>query len=710
MRPAPVFVFDRFELDVGAYQLRRGSRKIRLQRIPMDLLILLIESKGTLVTREEIARRIWSGDATADTQSSINTAIRKIRQALGDDGEKPRFIETVVGKGYRFIGEVSARVEPLAQPEMIVAPPPMAAVPQASTPSPRRTPIVTVAGLAGVLILTGAAALLSALGHHSPAPLRILPFTALRGWESWPAFSPDGTQVAFGWTEETGTSSHIYVKPVEGGSPVALTDGPDRDTSPSWSHDGRWIAFLRTSSGTEIPRKVGLYVQPASGGAPRRIADVRGPTAYRAAWTPDGKGLVVMDSAIADAPPSLYRVMLDSGQKRRITTAEGTGTGDWCPAFSPDGRTLAYLHNTGSRSLSPLYVLAVDSGGLPAGPPRKIETASAGFIDFDWSADGRSFLCTTPSGLVRQPLAGGPAEPLPFPDGSQPAVAPRGNLLVYLQPFRDSEIFRVPGPGAAGAVTKLISSTRQELAPQYSSDGRHVVFVSDRTGAEEVWVADSEGRNARQITSFGGPALGSPRWSPDSQWIAFDSTAAGRSGIYVVPSRGGNPRRISPAARSCVRPSWSHDGQWIYFGSDQGGTWQIWKSNPQSRGLVQVTRHGGREAFEDSSAQYLYYTKAPPTQGIWRIPVAGGEEQLVSEAGTQGRWTVGGRGLYYLRGPDDLEFQEFSSKPRLSIPTPGLQLREAGGNMIGAAPDDRWLLLSVPIRSEAHLILVRNFE
>ena len=104
--PSPVFEFGRFKLDVAGYELRRGGRKVRLQRVPMDLLILLVERQGILVTREEIASRVWNGDGFVDTQSSINTAIRKIRQALDDDTEDPLFIETIVGKGYRFIGEV----------------------------------------------------------------------------------------------------------------------------------------------------------------------------------------------------------------------------------------------------------------------------------------------------------------------------------------------------------------------------------------------------------------------------------------------------------------------------------------------------------------------------------------------------------------------------------------------------------------------------
>ena len=101
--PVGVVKFAEFELDPGRYQLRRGERVLKLEKIPMDLLLLLVERDGQLVTRDEIVEKIWGKDVFLDTEHGINTAIRKIRQALGDDPENPRFVQTVTGKGYRFI-------------------------------------------------------------------------------------------------------------------------------------------------------------------------------------------------------------------------------------------------------------------------------------------------------------------------------------------------------------------------------------------------------------------------------------------------------------------------------------------------------------------------------------------------------------------------------------------------------------------------------
>src|SRR6185437_7541701 len=108
---------DEFELDLRAYELRRAGSVVRLERIPMELLLLLIENRGQLVTREQILERIWGKDVFLDCDNSINAAVRKARQALKDDPEHPRFIQTVTGKGYRFIATVVGSGAPEAEPE-----------------------------------------------------------------------------------------------------------------------------------------------------------------------------------------------------------------------------------------------------------------------------------------------------------------------------------------------------------------------------------------------------------------------------------------------------------------------------------------------------------------------------------------------------------------------------------------------------------------
>jgi DNA-binding winged helix-turn-helix (wHTH) protein len=94
------------ELDLGRYELRRSGRRIRIEKKPMELLIFLLERREQMVSREEIVKRLWRSDLFIDTEKNVNNIVRKLRTALGDNADRPRFLETVVGKGYRFVGPV----------------------------------------------------------------------------------------------------------------------------------------------------------------------------------------------------------------------------------------------------------------------------------------------------------------------------------------------------------------------------------------------------------------------------------------------------------------------------------------------------------------------------------------------------------------------------------------------------------------------------
>src|SRR5688500_214654 len=116
-KPRQTFRFQDFELDVAAYELRRQGRRIRLERRPMDLLILMVERRGELITRGEIVERLWGKDVFIEVETAVNTLVRKVRQALRDSSDAPTFVETVPGKGYRFIAPVVVLTGP--QPALV---------------------------------------------------------------------------------------------------------------------------------------------------------------------------------------------------------------------------------------------------------------------------------------------------------------------------------------------------------------------------------------------------------------------------------------------------------------------------------------------------------------------------------------------------------------------------------------------------------------
>jgi TolB-like protein/DNA-binding winged helix-turn-helix (wHTH) protein len=199
--PACIHKFGEFDLDPSRFELRRNGRVVKLERIPMELLLLLAEKDGSVVTRQEIVERLWGKDVFVDTEHGINTAIRKIRQALRDDPDQPRFIETVTGKGYRFVAEKNgdsssaapAAAAPTAPAEAAAAPIP----PAEPAPTPPGIPLaaakhrfLTAAALllilvAGILVAVNAAGLRDRLFPASRArqihSVAVIPLTNLSG-------------------------------------------------------------------------------------------------------------------------------------------------------------------------------------------------------------------------------------------------------------------------------------------------------------------------------------------------------------------------------------------------------------------------------------------------------------------------------------------------------------------------------------------------
>ena len=262
---------------------------------------------------------------------------------------------------------------------------------------------------------------------------------------------------------------------------------------------------------------------------------------------------------------------------------------------------------------------------------------------------------------------------------------------------------------------RLIASSQEECNPAYSPDGRRIAFESGRSGVNNIWLCDSDGRNPVQLTSFGRRA-GTPRWSPDGRRLAFDSLEAGDWNIYVVDADGGAPRRLTPESSQEHAGTWSRDGRWIYFQSNRSGSRQIWKMPSAGGPAVQVTRDGGNGAQESWDGRYLYYSQSPVDTGIWRLPFDGGAETEVIRGPLPrwADWTLVRAGIYYAmvrrQGPRSeysIQFFDFASGRTTQV------FRQVGGSShqyVAVSPDERWILYNELPEWQSELMLVENFR
>ena len=583
--------------------------------------------------------------------------------------------------------------------------------------TPWRAPTwIALAAAALVLMIGGAIGYRYFHKVHGP-PMRVVPLTSFLGQQDEARFSPDGNQIAFAWDGEKEDNWDIYVKLIGVEKPLRLTTDPGEDFSPAWSPDGRYIAFFRHTE-----REDGIYVVPALGGPERKLhSPSLGASWHWVAgfldWSPDGKYLAYVECPPGQQGLSIFLLAVENPDDRRaLTSLPGAFDIDSGPRFSPDGRTLAFRRSVPS-SASDIYTVPVAGG-----KPKRLTFDKAWVGGLDWTPDGAYIIFSSErlggARLWKAPASGGEPEALAVgqADSFGPSLSRDGHRLAYTLESWNSNIWQYEVSSVKGRSTpptKLIASTAGDLEQQFSLDGKRIVFTSARSGSSEIWVCDSDGSNPRQLTSVGGRGAGTPRWSPDGQQIAFDASPEGHDDIYAVSAEGGRSRRLTIEPSNNVTPSWSRDGKWIYFASDRTGASQTWKMPAEGGQAVQVTKQGGFAAFESLDGKTLYYAKGRDVPGLWKVPVAGGEETLVLEqlaVGLWGYWGLTAEGIYfYDASTKAIEFFSFATHKVTQIAKPAKDpVRFNTG--LAVSPDGRWILYAQVDQSNSNIMLVENFR
>ena len=678
-----------------------------------------IFSFGSVLYEMVTGRRAFHGDSKMSTLSAIIKDDPKAVSSLTPD--VPLDLEKIISRclrkdperRFQHMGDLKIALLDLEEESNSGK---LSGVVPRRLPPGRRSQLGWIGGLIILLLVLAVGLWLRFHRQATGAGLaaKTVPLTSYVGNECCPSFSPDGNQVAFVWDGPKQDNHDIYVKLIGTEHAVRLTSDPAADDSPAWSPDGRYIAFLRQLPGS----KAGVFLVPAIGGPERKLAEVSVPEAAVVgagfgglSWLPDGKWLAVTDQN------SIYALSLSTGEKRKLTYPPA-GQIDDTPAFSPDGRSLAFSRHS-TLSASEIYLLALSGDLAPSGQPKQVTSKRQVSKSPVWTANGREiifasgpYIAPGESELWRMAVSGGAPQPLfTSARGLTPAISRQGDRFAYSRLFSDLNIWRlqVPGPNrkASGPVS-LIASTYDEEAPQYSPDGTKIVFVSRRSGSSEVWVCGSDGSNTLQLTSLG--ATGSPHWSPDGRRIVFDSNAAGRFEIYVMDAGGGTPQRITQHKADDAVPSWSRDGRWIYFVSNRTKEWQIWKMPAEGGEAVQVSKHGGHVAYESFDGKFVYFGRTPGQTSIWRVPVGGGDETKVVESALGQAFTVAEKGIYFVtQNPDDTSVFQFHSFATGKV-TALAEIHQPVSWGVSVSPDERYILYTQEDQAGSDLMLVENFR
>lgn len=697
------YEFGPFRFHLEEQALVRDGKPVSLPPRVTETLSLLLQNAGHLVEKERLIKEVWK-DAIVE-EGNLNKNIFILRKALGQTEGGQEYIETVPKRGYRFVGAVRTTEtnEPTSDDTKVK--------------SGGKKPLWVGVGVGAVVLLCAAVVLWRVRQRPSDPPsppVEVVPFISLHGFQGYPAFSPDGNQVAF--TRYEGKDAAIYTALLGGDTALRLTT-TSGVCCPTWFPDGRQIAFMRFSK-----NGLSINVISALGGAERTLytsqfaeqAGFPGRMCDHMDWSPDGKWLAFGGTIDVGRYP-IFLLSLDDLKVKSLTSPE-TPDYDCEPAFSPDGRSIAFERGSVGGMGRDLFVIP-----MTGGEPRRLTFENAWGGVPAWTHDSREIVFPSSRGgllnLWRISAKGGSPQPVAGigPAAFAPSIPRRGNLLAYVHPTVNSSIWQIRLSNETrplGPATRLITSRGQNWRPSFSPDGKKIVFESNRLGHSDIWYCDGDGTHCVQLTSLHGTA-GTARWSPDGHHVVFEVQLQHFYEIYVMDLPDGRPRLLPTFPKSDNgAPNWSRDGKWIYFYStDEKGLFQLWKI-PFAGGVpVRVTRNGGIYAIESEDGRFLYYTKY--LAGIWRIPLTGGKEEIVlDQAVAWPGWALSRRGIYFEARKNEkgrIEFFDFTTHKI----TPIADADNLADNLnpgLALSPDGRSLLYSRNEFEDYEIMLVKNFH
>ena len=552
------------ELEPEAGHIWKDGVRSYLPEQPLAILQALIDANGGVVSRDELRSRLWPSDTFVDFEHGVNAAVKRLREALGDSADSPRFIETVPRRGYRLI----APVEEIPNTS------------EAGGPGRRPAPVGRIAGGVAVLAATALAALWIA-PRFSGSPADAGDLTRLThdtGLTTQPSVSADGEVVVYA-SDREGGQLDVWLQRMGAVEPIRLTTDPADDYEPALSPDGGRVAFRSERHGG------GIYVMPThTGGQPTLIAaGGRGPR-----FSPDGRHIaffVGFGGTRSDpAGPGSKTYVVPAAGGEPVQLLRDVHTVFW-PVWAPDSK---HVLVTAGDNLK-WWVVPIDGG-----PPTHLKEDLQNKYKFGciprqqlWRDDAIVF-----SAMQRDTLrlwrtrissgtwqVGETAEQL-TPSGTEDhmfASAYSRDRLVFASTTLKQNIWALPvaieDGRAQGPIEQLTFGAQHEMVPGVSLDGTTLAFAAANGREQSLSVMDMSTRETRVVVP-----PGPNDWmslSPDGSRIAYRRLEEPSSGLYVVPTRGGEPEHVCTDCGWSIPDGWAHDNRHLFYLSGENGRMQI---------------------------------------------------------------------------------------------------------------------------------------
>jgi DNA-binding winged helix-turn-helix (wHTH) protein/Tol biopolymer transport system component len=548
-----VFRFGSFELSEREGELRKSGVRIKLQEQPFRVLVELVANAGKLVSREDLHQKLWPSDTFVDFDVGLNSAIRKLRQALNDDADHPHYIETLAKRGYRFLAPVSEMGGKSAEQHPQLTPD-GATASDASllTSSVSASPVRAERGstqrwtwIAVAVVTIAIAAAVVFWWNRPPAVPIVEAVTQLTDdGEPKSSFSrmvTDGVRVYF--NESTIGSLKLVQVAVTGGSVSAIPTTVVAPRILGLAPEGS--ALLAISGAIAGP----LWQIPLPTGEPRRLVTIE---VEDASFFPDGR---LLYSRVGD----LYLAKKDGSNPRKLVSIEGLIRQ---PRISPDGQRLVFTVESTANYLTSMVESMADGSRL-----HPIVSSSEGQVCCaEWSPDGRYILFQNRhegrSDLWLLPMKAGFLQRIPK------AIQLTNGPLSYAAPVmsRDGKQIFAVGAKERGELVRFDAKANafvpflsgiSAFNPSFSRDGNWVAYASypDHT----LWRSRVDGSERLQLT-YPPMQVYYPFISPDGKQVVYGNATGG---IYVVSMDGGQPQKI--VEKDANAANWSSDGNVLVF-------------------------------------------------------------------------------------------------------------------------------------------------